>query len=135
MDLSLLNLDSDGVLATVNQDEEQALPPTLIDYSLTNSADENKPVWTVKIHDQKRGKGTLDADRCGYREIIPDPVAPAPEETLAAAEEQSGTEPVKPKKSPAHSRERSHGAPDIVENVVREVEHVGSKLKHFLPFP
>lgn len=134
MDLSLLNLDSDGVFATVNQDREETVPPALVDYTLTNATDENKPVWTVKIHDQARGKGTSMRIAADTGIVIPNPVAPVPGDAQVAVEDESASNPVKTKKAPARSRE-SRGSPDVVGNVVRRIENVGSQLKHFLPWP
>ena len=133
MDLSLLNLDSDGVFTTVNQERDQTVPPQLIDCSLTNATDENKPVWTVKVREQPQGRVTLVRIAADTGIVIPDPVAPLPDDAPVAVGSES--DPEKTKKSPARSRERSRGAPDVVENVVRRVEHVGSQLKRFLPWP
>ena len=56
LNLSLLNLDSDGALMAMNQQAPRALTADEVDYALANN-DRNIPVWTLKSREPDGASG------------------------------------------------------------------------------
>lgn len=151
MDLSLLNLDSEGVLAVINQQTEAATSAERIDYTLSNGMERGTPVWMVKLRPPRTRSVTSMEIAADTGEVLAMtlPLADADTQFLsnnaqagetrypAAAEapdERTDSEkPVRTKPSSSRSRESADDVPDLVKSLAKRVGKPVRLLRRFLP--
>jgi hypothetical protein len=156
MDLSLLNLDSEGVLAVVDQQQTEATAdPQQISYTLSNGKESGTPVWVVKFSPPSKATPTSLEIAADTGEIIVKAAAPPVaddrqilSDNEAPAEiDPATTDPIqgedglvneqenKPKKpSSPHYREDHGDVPELAKGLARRAAAKPIRiLRHFLP--
>jgi len=152
MDLELLNLDSDGVFAVIDQETATATSAERISYALSNGTDGGTPVWTVKLHQGRPASVASMEIAADTGEVITRPVPPVTDDapfltdadharetdldpTLAeGAGERVGPEgKVTKKHASPRSRERSGEGPALGKSLVKRVGNPVRLLRRFLP--
>ena len=148
LNLSALNLDSDGALTTANQHAPHPFTDDRVDYTLINSSDRNVPVWILEMRARRDASVTsmqiaADTGQVTARADIPDdrPYAVATDGIDASADrdapivdESLSKEPARKKRNSPASRSHAPDVPEAVEGVVDRVERGAHRLKRFLPF-
>ena len=143
LNLSALNLDSDGALITVNQHASHAFTADRVDYTLTNSSAQNVPVWILKMREPRDARGTSMHIAADTGKVIAQPQIPEDAPYAIATDGIDVSEDRDPpmanqnpgKKRPAQSsRPRGPDVPEAVESAVDHVERGARRLKRFLPF-
>jgi len=133
IDLNQLNLDSDGVLATLQKEAGAELPVAALEYRLSSSPDADTPVWTVTWPNPREEKMSVVQISAQSGEVLG-------RETLPLAASSSGTEDTlteenSPKKQSATRSPRGiRGRSDILDEVVQNVERPARIVRRILPF-
>jgi hypothetical protein len=126
-----LNLDSDGVLATLKLETGEEVPEQLVNYALSTGSDEITPVWTAKVRGG-HAEGTTLQIAADTGAILTEPVSPA---VVAAGPDDDTRRQESPRRKSESSRGSSIRIPgeivDEVGNVVRRPVRV---VRRFLPF-
>ncbi len=158
LDLSLVNLDSDGVVAVINQEMGESIPAERSTYTLSNGSERGTPVWKVELHHPRERKvtlleiaadtggvlaksvrpiadeGQLLGDRDELRETDRNNRAIADDRAVSDSYERAEPQKqVRKKPTASRSSENIRDVPDLVESLVKRVEKRGRQLKRFLP--
>ena len=142
LNLSALNLDSDGALIIVNQQAPHEFTAERVDYTLTNSSARKVPVWILKMREPSDASVTSMQIAADTGEVITQPEIPddAPYATgtdgIDASEngDPIANESPRKKRTSQPSRPRVPDVPEAVERAADEVERGARRLKRFLPF-
>jgi hypothetical protein len=154
MDLALLNLDSEGVLALVDQQPDAATDLQRISYTLSNGKESGTPVWVVKLRPPGKAAPTsmeiaADTGEINARPLSPnaddrqlstDSEAPAPADPGTTERAQGEDELTIPpenerkKQTSPHYKEDGRDVPDLARGLVRRAATKPLRvLRHFLP--
>jgi hypothetical protein len=145
-----LNLDSDGVLITVNQEVAQPVPEEFVHYRLSNSTYGSTPVWTVALHHQPDGEISSMQIAADTGAVLAKSLRSNPQSSDFAAAGDRDSKDVQPsemaeedrdrddqsggKKKASHQKPVLRDAPEAIERLVDRVESRGLRLRRLLPF-
>jgi hypothetical protein len=136
INVNALNLDSDGVLTTLEVETGEQVPEPRVNYALATGSDEITPVWTAKVRGGNAEPTTLQIS-AETGAVLTRTASPLP--PMAAAPDEDARSEDAPQRNSGSSTRRRNGSsldipgriPDEVERTVRRPVRV---LRHFLPF-
>jgi hypothetical protein len=142
LNLSALNLDSDGALMIVNQQQQSPheLTAERVDYTLTNGSTRNAPVWILKVRERRDASVTSVQIAADTGEVITQLEIADDAPYAEGIDASENRDPPIANESPRKERTSQPSGPrvpDVPEAVERAVDHVergARRLKRFLPF-
>jgi len=153
MDLTLLNVDSEGVIAMVDQQTKAATGTARISYTLSNAMETGAPVWVVKLYPSRKVPPASMEIAADTGEILGNTLLQVADDSQLSSggEAPIGAEVGVPKQtevedglvnsaggarempSPPHTREDVAAVPRIAKSLVRRATKPLRLLRQFLP--